>query len=121
MQWLRTSAAAAALAAGLVTGAHAHAFLDNAEPKVGSTVSAAPEEIRLQFTQPVEALLSSIELRGPNGDVDLGEATTPERDHSILVAQVHGRMAEGAYRVLWHVVSVDTHKTQGDFTFEYRP
>jgi hypothetical protein len=27
----------------------------------------------------------------------------------------------GAYRVHWHVVSVDTHMTEGDFSFTVRP
>jgi hypothetical protein len=27
----------------------------------------------------------------------------------------------GAYRVHWHVVSVDTHMTEGDFSFTVKP
>jgi copper resistance protein C len=31
------------------------------------------------------------------------------------------RLAPGSYRVNWHVISVDGHKTEGSFAFEVRP
>jgi len=30
-------------------------------------------------------------------------------------------LAPGRYRVKWHVLSVDTHVTEGDFTFTVAP
>jgi methionine-rich copper-binding protein CopC len=27
----------------------------------------------------------------------------------------------GSYKVMWHVLSVDTHRTQGDFSFRVGP
>jgi hypothetical protein len=30
-------------------------------------------------------------------------------------------LAPGRYRVRWHVVSVDTHRTEGEFGFEVTP
>jgi len=30
-------------------------------------------------------------------------------------------LATGTYRVIWHALSVDTHVTDGDFTFEVVP
>jgi copper resistance protein C len=46
--------AALALLAPLVLAAgsaHAHAYLDRAEPRVGSSVSVAPRQLSLWFTQ----------------------------------------------------------------------
>jgi methionine-rich copper-binding protein CopC len=31
------------------------------------------------------------------------------------------KLAAGRYRVAWRAVSVDTHVTEGDFTFEVKP
>ncbi|MFZ0103951.1 MAG: copper resistance protein CopC [Pseudolabrys sp.] len=30
-------------------------------------------------------------------------------------------LPKGTYKVLWHVLSVDTHRTQGDFSFRVAP
>jgi methionine-rich copper-binding protein CopC len=82
------------------TAAQAHAFLDHASPLVGSTVPAAPHEVALTFTQNLEPAFSSVEVMGGN------------TMHIGLKA-----IGPGAYRVRWHALSVDTHTTEGSFTF----
>ena len=55
------------------TAAKAHAFLDHAEPRVGSTVPIAPRELVLSYTQNLEPAFSSVEVSDANGArVDLG-------------------------------------------------
>jgi copper resistance protein C len=57
------------------TVARAHAFLDHAEPRVGSTVQTAPRELSLSFTQDLEPAFSTVEVRDANGArVDQGKA-----------------------------------------------
>jgi methionine-rich copper-binding protein CopC len=96
------------------TGAQAHAFLDHASPLVGSTVPAAPHELTLWFTQNLEAAFSTVEVFDSNGGrVDQGKRSISGNTmHVGLKALV-----AGTYRVRWHVLSVDTHTTQGSFTF----
>jgi copper resistance protein C len=54
--------------------AEAHAFLDHAEPRVGSTVPTAPRQLSLSFTQNLEPAFSSVEVSDANGArVDLGK------------------------------------------------
>jgi methionine-rich copper-binding protein CopC len=54
---------------------HAHAFLDHASPLVGSTVSTAPREVALWFTQKLEPAFSSVQVTDANGTrVDQGKA-----------------------------------------------
>jgi copper resistance protein C len=54
--------------------AEAHAFLDHAEPRVGSSVASAPRELSLWFTQNLEAAFSSIAVSDSNGArVDQGK------------------------------------------------
>ncbi len=99
----------------LGTGAEAHAFLDHAEPRVGSTVSTAPRELSLSFTQKLEPAFSSVEVTDANGTrVDLGKPSISSSVMRIGLKQ----LSPGTYRVRWHVLSVDTHTTEGSFTFQ---
>lgn len=117
----RVLALAAMLAAGSPVAVRAHAFLDHAVPPVGGTVGAAPKEVRLYFNEAVEPLFSGVELAGGDGQAI---ATTPAAiapgDRTQLILPLPP-LQPGKYRVRWHVVSVDTHRTEGDFTFEIRP
>ena len=94
--------------------AMAHAFLDHASPLVGSTVANAPSEVTLWFTQSLEAKFSSITVTNASGQrVDSGSSGV-----SGNVMRVSLRASgPGTYRVTWRVLSVDTHTTQGSFTF----
>jgi methionine-rich copper-binding protein CopC len=94
--------------------ATAHAFLDHASPLVGSTVAAAPHEVSLWFTQNVEAAFSAVEVSDASGArVDQGK---PQISGNTMRVGLKP-LTPGAYRVRWHVLSVDTHKTEGSFTF----
>ncbi len=46
---------------------HAHAFLDHADPRVGSTVRSPPAVVTLTFTEGVEAAFSRIEVLDGDG------------------------------------------------------
>ena len=95
--------------------ASAHAFLDHANPLVGSTVHAAPREVTLWFTQNLEAGFSSAEVTDAHGArVDTGKPQVSTNTMRIGLKS----LAPGTYRVRWHVLSVDTHKTEGSFTFQ---
>jgi copper resistance protein C len=98
--------------------AAAHAFLDHALPAVGSTVHEAPRAIRLWFTEQLEPAFSSVRVLDKSGkEVDAGDSHVDAADPMVLAASVPA-LAPGTYRVLWRVVSIDTHVTEGDFTFD---
>jgi methionine-rich copper-binding protein CopC len=98
--------------------AHAHAFLDHADPRVGSTVSAAPGEVSLSFTQNLEPAFSTIEVSNASGRrVDEGR---PMIDGKMMRVRLQA-IPSGTYRVKWRVLSVDMHTTEGAFSFEVRP
>jgi len=97
-----------------VTAAHAHAFLDHASPLVGSTVASAPAEVVLTFTQNLEQSFSTVQVTGPGGArVDQGRASVSGNTMRVGIKSA----GPGSYRVQWHVLSVDTHKTEGNFSF----
>src|SRR5277367_2583159 len=90
--------------------ARAHAFLDHASPLVGSTVSTAPRDVSLSFTQSLEPSFSTVEVTdGSGARVDQGKAEISGNTMRVGVKT----LGPGTYRVRWHAISVDTHSTQG--------
>jgi copper resistance protein C len=95
--------------------ATAHALLDHAEPRVGNTVAAAPHQLTLWFTQKLEAAFSTVTVTNAAGErVDTGKARVSGNQMSISLRPG----GAGTYHVTWHVLSVDTHTTDGNFAFQ---
>jgi methionine-rich copper-binding protein CopC len=112
------SLAAAACLIG--QAAFAHAFLDRASPAVGSEVAGSPPALNLTYTEPVEPLFSTVQVTDAAGArVDEGKPA-PLDDGRILSVKLKP-LPPGVYAVEWHVTSVDTHKTEGHFTFTVKP
>ncbi|HLZ04852.1 MAG TPA: copper resistance CopC family protein [Bradyrhizobium sp.] len=109
-------AALAFLVLVLATGAaDAHALLDRAEPRVGNRVAAPPREVTLWFTQNIRPVFSSITVTNAAGErVDTGKAQVRGNQMSVPL-RVGG---SGTYHVNWHVLSMDSHTTNGNFTFQ---
>lgn len=111
------SLAAFAAAALLSGAAEAHAFLDHAIPAVGTTVVTAPAEVTMWFTEPLEPAFSGAAVTDAAGQpVDTGEAAFNPQDPKELHVGLKP-LGPGTYKVSWHAVSVDTHRTTGDFSF----
>ena len=96
----------------------AHAFLKDADPGVGGTIQDITErgfEFDLQriSNPPLAAFRSSTRLgkRWTNAICIWIAPTT--RCCTFLCRQ----LGAGTYKVVWRVVSVDTHVTNGNFTF----
>jgi copper resistance protein C len=117
----RIIVAAAVLAASAtlgVRGANAHAFLDHAVPAVGSSVPTAPAAVTMWFTQQLEPAFTTATVTDKSGnDVDSGTAQVDPKDPTELLVPLKP-LPPGTYSVAWHALSVDTHTTQGHFTFE---
>jgi methionine-rich copper-binding protein CopC len=95
--------------------ASAHAFLDHAEPRVGNKVASPPREVTLWFTQKLEPAFSTITVTNSAGQrVDSGKARVSGNQMSISLRPG----GTGTYHVTWRVLSVDTHTTDGNFTFQ---
>jgi copper resistance protein C len=108
----RIALSAVLLAAG-ITAASAHAMLDRATPPVGSTVAQAPARLTLSFTEKIEPAFSGATVTNASGQrVDTGARA------SGTTLQISLRpLPPGTYKVNWHVLSVDTHKTEGSYSF----
>ncbi|HJW39825.1 MAG TPA: copper resistance CopC family protein [Rhizomicrobium sp.] len=108
----------AALIAGLAGPALAHAFLDKASPAAGENLKTPPSAVTLQFTEALEPAFSAVAVTDEAGhDVTAGAPTI--NGTQMMVALKH--LLPGRYRVSWHAVSVDTHRTQGKYGFLVLP
>jgi methionine-rich copper-binding protein CopC len=116
---MRVIAAAFLLAALFIAPAavRAHAFLDHADPAVGSTVAGSPPVLHLWFTQELEPAFSWATVTDRSGaTVSDGPAAIDPSNKSELDVKLK-QLPAGTYTVKWHALSVDTHTTEGDFKF----
>lgn len=97
--------------------AQGHAYPDHADPKVGSTISVAPTQVRIWFDSDLEPVFSSIMVHTADGRmVDKGDGGVAASDPTLLEVSVPP-LPPGKYIVIWSVVARDGHRTSGDYTF----
>jgi methionine-rich copper-binding protein CopC len=95
----------------------AHALLDHSEPMAGQALETGPEQLRMWFTQPVKAALSSIEVFDTEGKpVDKRDLHTDKANAKLVRLSLH-KLAPGTYKVVWNAVADDLHATKGNFVF----
>ncbi len=95
--------------------AHGHASLERARPLVGSTVSDAPKEIVLTFSENLEPAFSRIIVTDVGGtQVSNGKAQVDGNTMRVGLKS----LTSGSYKVSWRAVSTDTHAMQGSFVFQ---
>jgi methionine-rich copper-binding protein CopC len=106
---------------GFAGAAEAHARLESAVPAVGGTVSTPPAQVAITFSEAVEPAFSVIEVTDSAGKrVDSGKPHTSPDSGRVLIVDLQP-LTPGTYSVTWRATSVDTHKTQGNFTFNVGP
>lgn len=118
-----------------------HAVVKEARPASGSVVTEAPAQVELTFSMAVEPGFSTFKVYrldegqtavskewvsqalAQRGDepqrVDAGFKTTAQSQRVVI--DLTGDLEPGAYVVMWRVLAVDTHVTEGHLLFEYRP
>ncbi len=115
----RVSAVVSAIGLAIVLTAFAalHTQLVSADPAPNARLSATPAQMRLVFSEPIEATLARITIVGASGAAPrVLDVTGDPRDVHAIVAPVDA-LAEGGYRVLWRVVSADGHPVEGSYVF----
>ena len=117
----RRLALAAALLVGSIGAAAAHAHLKTATPAANATLAASPPELRLGFTEGVNLKFTGVAVTGPAGVVATGTAALAPGDDRTLVVPVPGPLAPGRYKVDWHALATDGHKTDGSYGFTVKP
>jgi len=124
-----------------------HAFLEASDPAVDAVLTAMPAAVRLQFSEPVEVGASIFKVYPLPHEEDplrlkaaasqlVNEVLTARRDQDRRAdagLAASGAVADdiqillkedlptGPYVVMWRVLSIDTHVTQGFFVFQVQP
>ena len=118
---MRTKLTAIALLGATTCAASAHATLDHASPSVGSTVAQPPKEVVLWFTDKLEPAFSNITVQDEKGEpMQAGKAEVDRAKRTQLRVPLKS-LSPGTYKVLWRVLSVDTHRSEGSFSFRVAP
>ena len=100
------------------SAALAHAHLKGHYPLSDAEVSIAPQVITLDFSEGIEPNFSGVKLIGPEKIVvKTGKARRNAQDEKQLIVPIEDTLPSGGYSVEWHVVSVDGHKTKGQYQF----
>lgn len=121
MKYSCTLLTAALSIAGLAAAqpAFAHAYLKSAVPVPGSVITHAPKNLLLVFTEDLEVPFCKVRITSGSGVNEAGKPQ-PVAGHRNELRVPFETAAPGRYRVTWHALSVDTHKTHGSYAFTVR-
>jgi methionine-rich copper-binding protein CopC len=98
------------------SSASAHSFPEQQSPPAGATLKEPPAQIIIKYDAPIEKLFASLQVfnsSGQNQAAGKVEVSTDGRKLSIPVS----KLSPGEYTVQWSVVCIDTHRTQGSYSF----
>lgn len=98
--------------------AFAHAHVKTLVPAADAAVTGSPENISLDFSEGIELKFSKISVKdAQNKSVAAGKPELAEGNDTRLILPLTETLPAGIYHVEWKVVSVDGHKTNGDYQF----
>ena len=103
----------------LTHGAFAHAYPVQETPKSGAVLAVAVKVVSIAFTEDVNTHFSGIVVINKNGQrVDNGNVLRNANNPKVLrVGIKHDGLPAGVYKVIWHALSADGHRTQGSYEF----
>lgn len=94
----------------------AHANLLQSEPPANAVLPSAPGEIRIWFTEPLEAEFSKIVLRDQNGNIVETQTSHVDPTDPTQIYMIPGPLPDGLYTVAWRALSsADGHATIGSY------
>jgi copper resistance protein C len=98
----------------------AHSFPEQEIPAAGQTLTSPPSEVTIKYDAPIEKLFAKLEVLDANGKNQAAGDLIYGNDGTTLSIKV-APLKPGDYTVKWAVVCVDTHRTQGSYTFTVAP
>jgi methionine-rich copper-binding protein CopC len=98
--------------------AAAHTFLDHATPAADASLAAAPAQLVLVFTDPLEGDEVKIELFDAAGHrlASNADKSAVLKDDTVTIPLP--KLPPGDYRVTWLVNPAPGHQTSGDYHFK---
>ena len=100
---------------GATTVAFAHTAPVSMMPAADATV-ASPNSIMIHFSGALEPKFSTITVTNAEGHVVNKEQSVISNENKVMTVALPA-LPPGVYTVHWVGVSVDTHRSQGDYKF----
>jgi len=100
--------------AGVVS---AHVFPIRSEPRVGSTVAASPDKVRIWYDGALEPAFCKMYVQDKTGKAVDNKDTRVNPSDATLLEITLPSLPAGTYKVIWNVVARDGHRTNGDYSF----
>src|SRR5881227_1752187 len=89
--------------------AHGHGILDRTDPRAGGSVKTPPPQVKLWFTGALEPAYSRAHVVDAAGKrVDRDDSALDPANPALLRVSLPP-LHPGMYRVVWRVLSVDSH------------
>ena len=115
---IRALALALAALALLPATAGAHALLKASTPERAARLDAAPEQVSLRFSEPVEAEFGAVRVFDSEGrEVQTGRTFHPSGRAAEVAVRLRDGLGEDGYTVTYRVISADSHPVSGGFVF----
>lgn len=106
----------------LTPALQAHSDFVRSIPEKDAVLKAAPNEIKIWFSEPIKVALSTIEVRDASGSqVDLKNLHPDKEEPRLVRLSLSRHLAPGVYQVTWNAVAQDLHVGKGSFTFRVSP
>jgi hypothetical protein len=96
--------------------AYAHSFPASERPAAGQTVAGSLAQVVITYDAPIEKLFAALEVDNAAGVNQASGPPAVSPDGSTLSVPV-AHLPPGDYTVKWRVVCVDTHHTEGSYSF----
>jgi methionine-rich copper-binding protein CopC len=95
--------------------ASTHSFPEQESPSAGQTMPSAPATVSIKYDAPIEHLFATLQVLDTDGK-NMADQPTVSADGYTLSVKVPN-LKPGSYTVKWGVVCVDTHHTNGSYSF----
>ena len=101
-----------------IGSAAAHPKLQVSVPPQGGSVDVSPTELQLSFNEGVTPKFSQVDLKDAGGKAVAIGAVASGASKKQLVVPLPTKLPVGNYTVNWRVVSEDTHRVEGNYSFK---
>ena len=99
----------------IASSAFAHSFPVEQDPSAGQTLAAAPGAVMIKYDAKIEQLFAKLEVLDADGKNVASDPVVSANGYVLSVKLPP--LKPGSYKVKWGVVCVDTHHTQGSYSF----
>ncbi|WP_312471162.1 copper resistance CopC/CopD family protein [Neobacillus sp.] len=97
----------------------AHAYIQKSTPSEDAILKKAPNEVTIQFNEPIQPEFNSIKVFDFDGNrVDKEDGGIDRNQPTILKSGLKKDLPNGTYRIKWKAVSSDGHPVQGVIGFQ---